>query len=554
MRPVKQTSELTRILQLPRRPADGGPDLPQLTSMLTDALKTPGGTMTLRPIQAFALAELYENQGLFGPIGVGQGKALITLLAGVVLNATRPVLFVPAGLRDQTERDVIPKMSKHWRLHRNLTILSYETLHSPKSSALLEELKPDLIILDEAQALKNPQATRTGRFFRYMKAHPETKLVALSGTMTTKSLFDFSELLKLALPGFKSPVPLHWSILKEWDAAIGAGTSWAHDEPMAPGALRALCAPGENVRQGFRRRLTETPGVVATRESAVDTPIVIRSCGLEVPKVITDALTDLRKNMRTAWGEEIEDGVALARHAAQLSQGFYYRWDWGPKGPDLEWLYARADWHREVRHHIKRNIPGCDSPFLVGAAIARGDLESEAYAPWCAVRDRYLPHPPVATVWLSDFLVVEILRWLREPNENGPGIAWYQHRAIGARLEKLGVKVFKAGKEDARVIIDYPAGPIACAMKPNSEGKNLQDRWSRNLVVSCPPSAKMWQQMVGRTHRTGQNASVVEVDLLQHTKELRESWAEALRLAEYAQDMTDPSKLLMAEHIGFKAA
>lgn len=37
-------------------------------------LKTPRGTMRLRPIQAIALAEIGMYGGLFGPIPVGEGK------------------------------------------------------------------------------------------------------------------------------------------------------------------------------------------------------------------------------------------------------------------------------------------------------------------------------------------------------------------------------------------------------------------------------------------------------------------------------------------------
>jgi hypothetical protein len=481
---------------------------------------------------------------------VGQGKALITLLAPVVLRAFKPVLFVPAKLRDQTELEVIPTMSRHWRLHRNLKIYSYEMLSNPKSVQLFEELAPDLVILDEAHALKNATATRTRRFLSYMKEHRDTKLVALSGTITDKSLFDFWELCKLALPGLKCPMPLHWSVLKEWDAAIGAGTSWAHDEPMDPGALETLCAPGENVRQGFRRRLVETPGVVASSESAIGTSLVITAKNLKVPKHIQEALIDLRKNMRTIWGEEVEDGTSLSRHARQLACGFYYRWDWSkaPGGvPDEEWLWHRSNWHRELRHILKRDVPGCDSPFLVASAIARGDIESEFYEPWCSVRYRYGKEgPPVTTVWIDDFLTGYALRWL---DEHEDGIVWYEHTAIGERLAKLGAKVYGSGKAASVGIIDA-SGPIVASVAAHGTGKNLQ-RWSDNLVLSCPPSGKTWQQLIARTHRPGQLKDEVCFDVLQHTQELREAWGKALVKAHYLEGVTDRQKLLMATLVDF---
>jgi hypothetical protein len=486
---------------------------------------------------------------LFGPIGVGHGKGLTSILAPVVgvkdRTIYKPLLIVPAKLREQTNLQVIPEWGLHFRLHRNLRIESYNFLSSPNSAMWLEEYRPDMIILDEAHALKDPESARTRRFLRYRNDYPETVLVALSGTMTAKSLFDFWHLCKNAIKGFACPMPLLKSVLKEWDAAIGAGTSWSHNEPMDAGALEDMCAQGENVRQGFRRRLMETPGVVGTRESAIGTSLVLSARDVTVPDVVTDALKDLRRNMRTAWGEEVEDPLALHRHARQLACGFYYRWRWPDDKPDLEWLNARADWHREVRHWIKRDIPGCDSPFLVANAIARGELESEFYAPWCAVRERYKPHPPVEAVWLSDFLIHDVVRWLRDND----GIAWFEHAAVADRLELFGVRVFRAGTEDARALIEA-SGPIAASVAAHGTGKNLQ-RWNKNLVISCLADGAAWQQLLGRTHRIGQEADEVSAEIYQHTLELEDAWDQALSRALYLQHTTgDAQKLLMATRIG----
>ncbi len=555
MRPVKDTSELRRIMALPRRDSTGGQDLAELTQRLTQALKTEHGTMSLRTIQAFALAELYgegpqEHGGLFGPIGVGQGKALIALLAPVVRQKFKPILFLPAPLKVQTEEQVIPEMRKHWRLHKNLRIESYNFLSSPKSTDFLEEYKPDMIILDEAHALKRSDASRTKRFLRYMKSHPGCELVALSGTMTQKSLFDFWELCKLALPGLKCPLPLHYSILKEWDAAIGADSSWSQDEPMEPGALEMLCDKGENVRQGFRRRLVETPGVVATSASAIGTSLIISKQNIQVPAQIATALAELRRTERTVWGEEVEDGVALSRHAKQLACGFYYRWRWPNDQPDVEWLFARSAWHRELRYHLKRNMSGLDSPFLVAGAIARGDLESEAYAPWVAIRGRHHPHPPVETVWIDTYMIDHALKWM---SDHPTGIVWYEHTAIGERLRKAGAQVFGAGPDAARAIISAK-GPLAASILAHGTGKNLQ-AWDSNLVLSCPSSGATWQQLIARTHRPGQMADEVTCDILLHTQELREAWIKALSIAEYLEHSTgDSQKLLLATKVGFNSA
>jgi hypothetical protein len=554
LRPVKNTSELQRVLALPRRPANGGPELEELRHLLTQHLRVPGGTATLLPIQAFALRDLYETGGLFGPIGVGHGKGLLSILAPVVgvegRQIYKPLLLVPAALREQTIREVIPKFRPHFRLHRNLRIESYNFLSSPDSALFLDQYVPDMIILDEAHMLKDPDSARTKRFLRFMAEHPDTVLVVLSGTMTTKSLLDFWHLCKHSIKGFRCPMPLLQSVTKEWDAAIGAGSSWAHNEPMAPGALEAFCGTGENgvrenVRQGFRRRLLETPGVVGTSESAIGTSLVVSRRDVKVPEVISKALQDLRRTQKTAWGEEVEDPLALHRHARQLAMGFYYRWKWPDGVPDLEWLNARADWHREIRYWLKRDIPGCDSPLLVTNAVMAGRLESEFWPKWDRVRERYKPHPPVEAVWLSDFLVHDVVRWLQKND----GIAWTEHTAVLERLRQYGVNVFGSGDEDAARILTA-TGPIAASVKAHGTGKNLQ-RWCKNLVLSCPSSGATWQQLLARTHRIGQEADEVSAEVFQHTAELEDAWLQALNTAGYLDDLTDPNKLLLATHAGF---
>src|SRR5262245_65169047 len=98
---VRATAEVARILALPRR----DPSASEVTDELTGLLRTSRGTMRLRPVQALALHDLGVYGGAFCPIGVGEGKTLITLLAPYVLEAQRPLLLLPAALIEKTERE-----------------------------------------------------------------------------------------------------------------------------------------------------------------------------------------------------------------------------------------------------------------------------------------------------------------------------------------------------------------------------------------------------------------------------------------------------------------
>ena len=91
---------------------------------------------------------------------------------------------------------------------------------------MLDRLQPELIIADECHSLKDGGAARTKRFLRYMRAHPTTIFLGLSGTVASKSLKDFWHLIKLALRE-KSPLPIRWPVLDKWAAALDPGETSA---------------------------------------------------------------------------------------------------------------------------------------------------------------------------------------------------------------------------------------------------------------------------------------------------------------------------------------
>src|SRR5512137_1053447 len=85
VRAIGYTTEFRRIEAIPRRvysPAE----IDSFVEILTEHLKRDVGTMSLWPIQATALKDMLEAQGGFFPIAVGEGKALISLLAPMVLE------------------------------------------------------------------------------------------------------------------------------------------------------------------------------------------------------------------------------------------------------------------------------------------------------------------------------------------------------------------------------------------------------------------------------------------------------------------------------------
>ena len=545
---VRPSPELDRILAVPRRIADIGV---VETAKLHADLCLPNGTRRLRPIQALALAEARRAGGLFAPIGVGAGKSDIALLLPMVMKSKVAVLLVPANLREKVFQQDYPTLVRQYRLPRlatgkvqpidspsTLYIHSYNELSSPLKHDLLDQIQPDLIICDEAHALRHPSAARTRRFLNYFKTHPETRLCVLSGTMTSKSIKDYAHLAYLSLRK-NTPVPTKYTVLEEWAAALDSAPV-----PAPPGALVRLCEPGEQAREGFRRRVVETPGVIATTDGSLGTSLVISERDLKATPVIREAL----KLMRETWttpdeGEAFDEILTLHRYARQLAAGFYYRWIW-PKGESAQvranWLEARKAWNREVANFLTyRAKPGCDSPMLYAKACAEGKLSSMNYERWASVRDS--AKPEVEAVWLDDYLVDDAVAW----GNQAPGIVWYEHAALGVRIaEKGGFPLFGPGAEG--ILREKGTRTIVASIRAHGTGKNLQC-FSRNLVTTTPTSGTVWEQLLGRTHRPGQEADEVTVEVYRHTLEMRAAVNKALRDADYQQTTTgNRQKLLSA--------
>ncbi len=543
---VSMTAELARILALPRRPSEPSADLPD--DFALPEQNCPGcsvchgrGAVTLRPFQRMMLDEARKADGLFASVGVGEGKTLVTLLLPEVLKSKKAVLLIKPSLLPQFLDDV-EMYSRHFRIScmDRLHVVSYNALSTASTANILEEICPDLVVADEAHLLRHKDAARTKRFLRFMKGHPETRFCPLSGSMVTDSLFDFAHLIELALRK-NSPLPNKWTDLRDWAAAIDDAVVGA---PMAPGKLLLFCQEGESVRSGFRRRLVESPGVVATSEASIGTSLILEGRRPEIPERVKAALVELERLW--SWnGEEFEDALALSRVARQLACGFYYRWVWPDGEPDREWLAARAAWHKEVRDYLhRRSRPGMDSPLLLANAARAGSWASETWEAWAAVKDR--PEPPVEAVWLDDFILDDVEAWAKDG-----GIVWYEHATIGERLEKRGFRVFGAGPEAAKALSKITAGgAIVCSIKAHKEGRNLQ-MFSRNLVTTPPAKSKEWEQIIGRSHRPGQRADEVQVDVYVHTKEYQAAVEHALKNAVYVEETQgQKQRLLYASRIG----
>lgn len=586
---VEWSEDLQRILALPRR---SKPELEALALAMSSVLKKPEGTQVLRAVQAWALSEGPAVEGLIGGISTGRGKTLIGMLMPMVWpwikqpdgtrRPPRAVLFIPPDLREQFAHDW-ESYGAHWKLPNLaggkgfqqglpvLHVVAYSELSHEKSSNLLNQINPDIVMGDEISALRNFEASRTIRMRRFFAEHPDAHFLGWDATLMGDTVEDLWLPLVWALD-VDAPVPLEGGEMQKWSAALAPAK---HGEELwLPGELSRLCEPGESPRRGFRRRLVQTHGVVFTADNELGIPLYFTERKPpEVPEIIHKALVQLRKKPELGgWkrpdGEELRDITEVTAVAKQLALGFYLFWRFtsGTNEQIEEWFTRRQAWNREVRSQVRRGRLHMDSPTLCENAAQRwydggceecGRAAMQLHLETCSSQEtqllwdadsyrawREVEHTITYVVevdWVSDWLLEDAAKWAL----GAPGIVWVKHPEFGQRLAKLTkLPFYGGGKESNRAIIGEDGSrSIICSVQSNERGKNLQAH-NRNLLTTFPSSSKTVEQVVGRSYREGQKADKVTVDYYLHIDELERSKEKAIENAESVQELTGGAQKL----------
>lgn len=543
---VQDSDELRRVEAIPRR--TWSPEqTAALVSRLTAALRAPGGTQTLRPLQAIALAEIATWGGAFVPIPVGGGKTLIDYLAPRMRpEVLRPLVLVPAHLRQDMEI-AAAAMRRDWILPITYRVESYQTLSRVGAADFLDSFKPDMIIADEACSLKNPQAAVTRRVARYLRRRLQegrpVVYVDQTGTPADSSIREYAHRSSWALRQ-TNPCPEDFAALDEWCRALDSGVP--DMRRLEPGALARLQGPEDDtVLVGYQRRLRESPGVVMAADEPLPIPLEITSHVVALDAAQRAAFDTLRADWITPDGIMAEDGVAVWRHARELATGYYSVWT--PR-PPADWRDARSDYAREFREVLASNRRDIDSAEQLTRAL---DADPSLYpsaaaalAKWREIEPTFTPNP--VAHWISDHVIDWIAAWAAQ----APGLIWTDRPAVGLRLaERHGIPFYSNDGIDARTgrfVMSHKAreGSICLGRRSNDSGRNLQHEWSRNLIVDVPPGGRAWEQMLGRTHRPGQAADKVTAEVLFGCIEDANAFARALERSEWAAAASGYSRKL----------
>lgn len=485
---------LDRILSLPM--VDGYPP---------PSVRCNPGAPSLMPAQLAAIGALEHagtgplgRRGLLGLIGCGHGKTLICQLTVVVSRAKRPLILVPAALRKQSIR-AFATWHKWYptdlRLLNGSCVLTHEKLSSPGRRDELERRQPDVIVIDEAHRFANDKSARWKRLARYLAAHPGTQVIALSGTLITRSLGDIRHLATACLKD-QTPLPVDED-LTLWRSVIdpGAEPSTSEVNTLAPLAVWAgEPSTQDGIRRAFRRRLETTPGVVVYRSPHSDVSLALTLLDrVTANQSHLDHIDRLNKDWVLPDDTMLVDALEYDRHSRTLPIGFFGRY---VPPVDADWLATRSAWGSVVRKWV--TYGGFDSPREVCDAAEREDLPAnqlDLWRDWLAVRHLT---PPSEAVWVEGgpvHLLGTVLDWCRDNR----GIVWYRSRTLGKILRSI-LPVYGSG--------DGTPTEQTVALSSEVYGTGFEGQtWNNQLILEMPSYNRI-EQLLARTHRTGQTEDV----------------------------------------------
>lgn len=468
-----------------------------------------------------------------------------------------------------------------------------------------------LIVLDEVHRLANPSAARTQRFlwdFLTLIAQQDPSrrpaLLILTGSAVRTEVADMAHMFYMALAG-NSPLPIciptkhpilpidnvvH-ECMRGWSNWLDKGATGGAQGTSDMNALAdAFGEPGDAepelsfdtfeemmssdsdaprfteqirlYRKALQRRIASAPGVVMPPhdpDSGTRANILIHQIGedeLELPKVCRVWLDDYKA------GRIDEDIYVCAEENGEsrinktLALGFVNRWLWPDSMDEAdrhEWRVARSEWGKFLRAELDENIrPGYDTEKKVRDYLLwqiqntpnETDGAHQILQRWMDAVRRWGRHIPTEAEWVDEFLIDDIMG--RVDSAETPLLVWYRSTGLMEKLNERGLHVWHTRYNDPNAKRDAGKS-IALSANSHTEGLNLQYGWNNNLIVELPGSA-ITQQLMGRTHRTGQEADFVHYSIYTHSAELRKVLRSVKHSAERDFDLTgDPQKILIGK-------
>jgi hypothetical protein len=505
MRPsVRHTIDFDRIMALPRRvPRQVEADA--WSVVLTPELRLPWSDAVIRPWQAYAAVEIADapfGRGAFLCLSVGAGKTWIMFTAPLMRDDVERILYVvPASLEDKTEAD-FAELRKDWRDHKKLyKVVTREWLAREAAADFLDQFAPDMIIIDESDELSNADRSAPLKLGRYIWANKHVRVIALTATPSRNSIMGYWHILLWCLRE-GAPVPMSEHDALELAAAL--------DEMTGRGGRLSPGPWGDSRKEAcenYRRRLIETPGVLIVDGDSCEAPLTIRTRLAKECGILNGHYQEFLEHQRNPDDIQVTDPLSRWQMDGQLGCGLYRRYI---NPPPEDWKEARRESAKFVREAIAHSQRS-KKPLYTEAMVYRRFEGHPIVQRWRELKPTFSAE--TEAVWLSTSTLESAIEWIEESPE--PGIIWCGSVDFAKALAKAtGLRYYaRNGRaKDGSRLYSAPVENIIVSWNANKKGFNLQP-WTRQLIVMPPQSAKWIEQIIGRSHRSGQESHVY-VDIL----------------------------------------
>jgi len=475
----------------------------------------------LKPVQVHAMREFRRCSGGVFPIGVGGGKAGISLMIAQEALSTRAarrvMLCLPPQLVGSLLRRHIPEWVRRVNLPMNVHVFAgrnafgrsnlarsgapgcyvmpYSLLSRKDTLEILEALDPDLIICDEVHNLKRKRSACTVKVMHYLAERRKVKrpvgFVGMSGTITSKGILDYHHLLAAAL-GDDMPLPRSESMAFAWSMVLDSGA--APPPGLAAGALGPLVRwAGEadttiaSCRRAYRKRLETAPGVVTSSDDRLAASLRIEDIVPPEPgPVLLDLWQRVSAGFITPQGEPIDHAIHVYKWLSELTAGFYNSLVWPeaagiararkitePAAEDLltrsrSHLKAVQAYHKCLREFFKDSPANLSMPTEVATSIANHgdrDVPFELVALWRAKEAADFAgrvERKQVPVRIDDFKVRPSVEWAKQ---HGRGLVFAYHEELAVWLHEamtaagLDPLYAPAGEEGA-ILVESVGDPL----------------------------------------------------------------------------------------------
>ena len=513
--------DIARLRQLPRKLAVS----PEEERMIRENFEKTG---RLRPAQVEMLVEAMREGALVSGASVGVGKTLVTACLPAVLGheASDSMLIAPASLLEKTVKEY-EEYKEHFDIDPPARMLSYASISRVAGFRELTDNPPGLIIFDEAHRI-GFRSSRARRLSAIIEKN-SIRCCALSGTLDRQT-YDLQAYIFALCLGMDSPLPVSGKGIYQLGLALNDPKDfpmrkqpWMHSKTarkMVEGIVGVL--PPRAFRTEGRRRLASfirlSPGVYYPDGGSADVPIHIKPMDvLRKPnRLVAEVLENLEERWRLPDGQEIITAAHMADLRKQLRLGFYMEHVWPGGRIDHEWMEARKDWAGLARSTINAGSRYTSEGELL-TAIQESNYGSyplrRAAENWLMVKNR--PGPKSEVRWLDKSILRKVAEYAQDEYEAGrPVLVWVHHTAPLDLVDSFGLKNVRS-VWGGDVIPDGPDPPsLFLSIGANREGKNLQGGfadnkgWAYNLILDYQPTPYVHEQMLGRTHRSGQTRPV----------------------------------------------